>query len=155
MSVRFKALATGLVVDVGGTIIASLYVGMAGGLYVGIAIGLNRGLPDVLDNAPEGLASRLAGLLFGAFFALLGGFVAGRIDTHTRAIWLGLLFAAASLTTYALLGWLAFALFSEPHDPPLLRALDHLGCAFAAVLGPFVARRLAPLPLRVPTSDRM
>jgi hypothetical protein len=154
MSVRSKALAAGLVVDVGGAIVASLYLGAVGGSFAGMAIGLNWGVTDVLDNALVGLASTLARLVFGAFFALLGGFVAGRLDTHTRPIWLGFLFAAASLTTYVLLGWLASALFSEPPDPPLSQALDYLGCAFGAVLGPFVARRLAPIPLRCRTSDR-
>ena len=134
-------------------IIASLYVGSVGGAFAGIAIGLKWGITDALDNAPEGLGLTLARLVFVAFFTLLGGVVAGRLDTHTRPIWLGVLFAAASLTTYALLGWVASTLFSVPPDPPLSQALDCLGVAFAAVFGPFVARRLAPIPLRSRTSD--
>jgi hypothetical protein len=76
----FKAVTLGLLVDIGGTMLTSVALGIAYGATLA-ASGMNRGeIEAALANISEDSLISIAGSLIGMGFSVLGGFVCARIS---------------------------------------------------------------------------
>ena len=98
-----KAVLFGLLVDVGGTVVASLILGIAYGMYLatsGLAGGDMQAAAESYRSGPMFYIGALVGLMF----SVLGGHVCGRIARQSEYT-LGVILGVLSVLSGLLLSW--------------------------------------------------
>lgn len=136
MKVRLhpRAIALGLLVDFGGTLLAAVVLVALTGLLAG-AVGAVRGVTPDLDRLPRSPWFVAQTIVVGTGFSLLGGYVAGRGSPGAERL-NGAVFAALTVSLS-----LALPAGDPPLPPAWVDVLSVALCLAAACGGAELARR--------------
>lgn len=134
MRVVPKAVLLGLLVDVGGTLVAALVLFTLNALLAG-GVGAVRGVTPDLERLPESPWFLAQTVVVGTGFSLLGGYVAGRLAPGAERL-NGAVFAVLTTSLGLLLPE-----GEGPKTPGWLTTLSVALCLAAALLGAELSRR--------------
>lgn len=126
-----KALAAGLAVDLGGSIVSTLLLAIGYGIALGALGASAEEIESVTSNVPTDSALFYLATLAGLAFSLLGGYVCARIAKRAE-LKLGAILAAIS-------AGIGLAIGGDPGRLGMLISLTLLGIA-AVIAGAHIGR---------------